>query len=84
MDLVNTLFSPLNNDTTCIVFYVGMVVAFILGLFVFVGGLGVMILSSKFKKLRSVIAFQWFSSLISLLFAYFVQRTLYSMCAKTL
>ena len=84
MDLVHSLFSPLENDTTCIVFYIGMVVSFIFGIIVFLGGLGVMLLSSKYKNIRGVIAFQWFSTLVSLTFGYFVQRTLYSMCSKTL
>lgn len=82
MDSLFSPFSPLENDTSCIIFYVGMIITFVVVLLAFVIGL-ISLFSSKMKN-PGMFAIQWVQALILFTISYFTQRTLYTMCVKTL
>lgn len=82
MDFMFSPFAPLENDTSCIIFYFGMILAFVIVVLAFVVGL-LALFSTKMKN-PGMFAFQWVQSLILFTISYFIQRTLYTMCVKTL
>ena len=80
--MLDTFFSPLENNTSCIIFYVGMIFMFFVLVLTFILGLSAL-LTFKIKKPFPFIM-QWLYFMLLTAFSYLVQRTLYSMCVKTL
>jgi hypothetical protein len=79
--MLDTFFSPLENNTSCIIFYVGMIFMFFVLVATFILGLSA-ILTLKIK-IPFFFIIQWFYLMLYALITYLMQRTLYSMCAKT-
>jgi hypothetical protein len=80
-DLLSNLLGPLDKSG-CLYFYILSVIFLFVFLFLIIGGIVFVI--RKRKEINSKLIFYSIVTLFNAFLAYFVNRLLYSMCAKSL